>query len=145
MWAKSLSKFDFLKKSTFTGGRNSIQPLRSTEIINYETTTIRDASPMNMHRWGHGIGVLTIRNKDELIIFGGMSAFTGLPMDSIEAYDANTQTWKTIGKKLSKPKQTFGYLTIKEDDLHRLPFSTTKMIGKASETLVDLFTYFSGF
>ena len=103
------------------------------------------ASPMNMHRWGHGIGVLTIRNKDELIIFGGMSAFTGLPMDSIEAYDAKTQTWKRIDKKLSKPKQTFGYLTIKEDDLHRLPFSTTKMIGKASETLVDLFTYFSGF
>ena len=68
------------------------------------------ASPMNVQRFGHGMGIVTINGQDRLAVFGGRNYDC---LDSIELYNIKTEKWELTDIKLKEPKELFGYLTIK--------------------------------
>ena len=76
------------------------------------------ASPMNSKRYGHGMGVLTIKGEDRLAVLGGSSnGIRNNRLDSVETYNAKTEKWEISDIKLSEPKSYFGFLTVKLSDI----------------------------
>ena len=104
-------------KIIVSGGRDSSSnELDSAEIIDFELKSFTNTGKMNFKREFHGIGILTLDGKDQIAIFGGWDE-TGDEFDSVEVYDQETQKWTMTDIKLTQAKGSFGFLTIKRDDL----------------------------
>ena len=88
--------------------------LNSSEIIDTDDGTVTmNSSPMNICRANHGMGVVTINGQDRLAVFGGRYHDKGDELDCIELYNIKTEKWENAEIKLDKPKEMFGFLTIK--------------------------------
>ena len=101
-------------KIMITGGYND-DYLDSTEILDTEGGKVTRASPMNSKRSSHGMGVVTINEKDRLAVFGGDDGRT--LHDSVELYNTETEKWELTDFKLSEPKSRFSFLTVKLGDI----------------------------
>ena len=88
---------------------------RSTEVLDTEDGSVTMASPLNSKRIGHGMGVLTIKGEDRLVVFGGSDRIKRL--DTVEIYNAKTEKWEISDIKFNEPKDSFGYLTVKLRDI----------------------------
>ena len=102
-------------KIMITGGFHRNLALNGTEIIDTEDGNVTMASPMNFERYKHGMGVITFDGEDRLAVFGGFNGTNKL--DSVELYDTQTMEWEIADFKLSKEKQSFGFLTEKLSDI----------------------------
>ena len=112
-------------KIIITGGRgrrvnglvNGNLYLKSSELLDIENESIEMASPLNMKRFHHGIGVITINDEEKLVVVGGeyrLYQDSGMGFHrSVEIYDKETQMWKIANLKLKKPKGGYGYLSVK--------------------------------
>ena len=100
-------------KVIVTGGCNltSIQQ-KSTEIIDTDRRVSIIASPMNVKRFGHGIGIITFNGKETLAVFGGREKSYKW-LDSAELYNTKTGKWEQTDIKLNGAKGHFGFLTVK--------------------------------
>ena len=96
----------------------------STEILDTVDGSITMASPMNLKRCFHAMGVITINGEDKLTVFGGSDGRNVL--DSTEVYNTQTENWETSDIKLNEPKECFGFLTVKLEDV----ISNLKATGK---------------
>ena len=103
-------------KVMITGGEDIDEDiLDSTEILDTEDGSVSMASPMNLIRSGHGMGVVTIHGKEKLAVFGG---FDGrINFDSVEIYNNHTGKWETTDIKLKEAKGYFSFLGVKFADL----------------------------
>ena len=102
-------------KIMITGGNDERTYLSSTEIFDTSTRTITYGPSMNSERGYHGCGIMTILNEDRVVAFGGYTGSQSL--DTMEAYNPNTNTWEYLSLKLTTPKNYFGFLTVKEGDI----------------------------
>ena len=102
-------------KIIVTGGifRGEIE--NSTEIIDTEDGSVILASPMNLKRYNHGIGLFEINGKNRLVVFGGNDT------DTFEFYNAESNTWHNTDMKLSQPKNNFGFLSVKLSEVIQKP------------------------
>ena len=92
--------------------------LDSTEILDTEGEKVTMASPMNLKRLAHGMGVFTINGEDRLAVFGGLESLgRGNDLDSVELYNTQTETWENSDIRLNEPKMACGNLTIKLGDI----------------------------
>ena len=102
-------------KIMITGGQgHHYGYMDSAEILNSEDGSITMASPMNFKRSAHGMGVITINGKDQLAVFGGFNGHIWL--GSVEIYNIRTEKWDLTDIRLNKPKDCFGFLTVKLSD-----------------------------
>ena len=107
----------YSNKIMITGGFNEKDNrLKSTEVLDPETGSVTMASPMNIDRCTHGMGVMTINDEERLAVFGGYSLTLGL-LDCVELYNTQTKSWDTTNIKLSKPMFEFGFLNVKLGDI----------------------------
>ena len=99
-----------------TGGvGNDYLGINSTEIYNTEDGSITMASPMNIKRFGHGIGVITINGEDMLAVIGGFDGIRSL--DSVELYNTETTKWEITNIKLNGGNYNFGFLEVNLSDI----------------------------
>ena len=106
------------KKVMITGGSNPgnhFKCLNSTEILDINTGSVHMASPMNYKRVDHGMGYLTINNKNTLAVFGGNSGRKML--DSVELYNTETKKWVRTSMRLKEPKAIYSFLNIKLSEI----------------------------
>ena len=96
-----------------TGGHD-YSCLDSTEILDTEDGSVTIERPMNFKRVGHGMGVITINGEDQLAVFGGFNGHIWL--GSVEIYNIRTEKWDLTDIRLNKPKDRFGFLTVKLSD-----------------------------
>ena len=89
--------------------------LDSTEVLDTEGGSITMASPMNLKRRGHGMGIITVNGEDKVAVFGGYDG--GKKLDSVESYNIKTEKWDMADIKLSGAKWGFSFLTIKLGDI----------------------------
>ena len=108
--------FLFNGKIVVTGGVNGDQTTNSTEIIdvsNNADVTTRIAGNLNDRRRSHGMGIVSINGKAELIVFGGCRNARNITkyrfIDSVEIWNDKTETWIMSSMKLSEPIALFGY------------------------------------
>ena len=73
------------------------------------------ASPMNSKRSSHGMGIVTIKGKDRLAVFGGYDG--GNYLDSVEFHNTHMEKWEMTDFKLSKAKACFSFLTVNLGDI----------------------------
>ena len=60
---------------------------------------------------------MTIGGEEKVVAFGGEFG-NGVSVDTFEVYHANTNSWELLNiNLLSKGKNHFGYVTIKEGDI----------------------------
>ena len=79
--------------------------LRSTEILDLETRTIRKAGDLTTaRRWFHII-TITTNGIETTFALGGRAYYF---IDSIEEFDLDTLTWKTTSAKLAAKKGYYG-------------------------------------
>ena len=89
-------------KIIITGGSElSGYTLNSTEIIDTDNGTVTIGSPMNARRSGHGIGIISIDNRERLVVFGGIDYFNGM-LDSVELYNEDSKKWEFADIKLNE-------------------------------------------
>ena len=91
----------------------------STEVLDPETMSINIASPMNRRRTEHGMSVVTINDEHRLAVFGGyQDDFRDLTC--FELYNTRTQNWE-VTREISfrKGKQGFGYVSVKNETIHK--------------------------
>ena len=86
--------------------------LNSTEIIDVRDGRISRASPMNLKRHQHGMGIVTINGEDKLVAFGGKRSWQSC-LDCVEVYNTKTRKWEHTDIKLKAPKTSFGFLNVK--------------------------------
>ena len=103
------------KQIMITGGIGNHLGKNSTEIYNTEDGSITKASPMNFERYGHGIGVITIKGEDRLAVFGGSDGKKSL--DSVEVFNTVTKKWETTHIKLNGGYHNFAFLEVKLADI----------------------------
>ena len=112
-------------KIIITGGRGNAESLLdSSEILDTTDGSITMASQMNSKRCNNGLGVITINGEDKLAVFGGSDGTNVL--DSVEVYNTQTENWEITDIKLNEPKECFGFLTVKLEDI----ISNLKATGK---------------
>ena len=112
-WAHSCEFIPNTTKVMISGGFNAWY-LDVTEILDVTTGSISHGPAMNIKRRHHGSGIITVGSEDKLVVFGG---YNGLPLDSIELFNPQTNSWEMMSETLTEPKSGFGYLTIKEGDI----------------------------
>ena len=76
--------------------------------IDIESETVIMANPMNDIRFAHGIGNMTINNRERLVVFGGPQSG-----NSVEVYNPHSQTWQNTNIKLKNSTYAFGFLSTK--------------------------------
>ena len=104
------------KKVIITGGDGDLYHTSEyTEIIDTEDGSVTKPSPMNSKRFGHGIGILTIKDEDRLAVFGGCDGVDRL--NSVETYNSQTKKWERSDIKLNEAKYNFGFLSVKLTDI----------------------------
>ena len=117
-WAHRGELIPYSNKIMITGGFNEKDNrLKSTEILDPETGSVTMASPMNIDRCSHGMGVITINDEERLAVFGGCSFTLNNLLDCVELYNPQTKSWDTTNIKLSKPMFEFGFLSVKLGDI----------------------------
>ena len=85
------------------------EELDSTEILDVENGTVTMASPMNLKRSGHGMGVVNVNGEERLAVFGG---FRDVGY-SVELYNTETQKWELAENlKLNIPRTKFGFVNV---------------------------------
>ena len=89
-------------KIMVTGGHGNTGYLDSAEILDTEDGSVSKASSMNSKRDCHGMGIITINEKDRLAAFGGYDGTNTLR--SVELYNTQTGKWETSDFKLSRAK-----------------------------------------
>ena len=103
-------------KLMITGGWDEYKHVRngdpmrsSTEIIAIEDGRFIHtmSNSMNIARFHHGIGVITIDDDDKLAVFGG-----DLYVDNLEIFNVQTQKWE-ITDRMNHRVSSFGFLTVK--------------------------------
>ena len=87
--------------------------LRSTEIFDPQDDSITMASKMNFERCYGGIGLITINEKEQLVVFGG----DGQGADNFEVYNTDTGTWEISSIKLKNSKENDAYLSVRLGDI----------------------------
>lgn len=98
-------------KVIITGGAtNGGDTLNSTEIIDTDTGTVIIGSPMNSRRSSHGIGIISIDNRERLVVFGGH--FRGM-LDSVEFYNAESHKWEPTNIKLNGGQCMYSFVNTK--------------------------------
>ena len=98
-------------KVIITGGATKGgDTLNSTEIIDTDTGTVMIGSPMNSRRSSHGIGIISIDNRERLVVFGGH--FRGM-LDSVEFYNAESQKWEPTNIKLNEGQCIYSFVNTK--------------------------------
>jgi len=102
-------------KIMVTGGKDS-SVLDSAEIIDFDSKSVTNTEKLNFERYFHGIGILTLDGEDQVAIFGGIKRNDDA-LDNFEVYDQETQKWKMTDMKLTQAKDSFGFLTVKKDDI----------------------------
>ena len=117
-WGRRVHRCIQIPKSSkviITGGEDCANnELDSTEIIDIETGIIKHAAAMNFKRSYHGIGILTLENIERVVVFGGFgNGYT----NSIEAFDPERETWDIIDVSLIQSRSSFGYLTVRKDNI----------------------------
>ena len=100
-------------KVIITGGYDKGY-LKSSEIFNILDGTERRSCDLNVARGFHGMGIVHIKGKSKLIVFGGQNESSYL--DSIEEWDDDSEKWKMSTMKLSAPKFAFGYCQLPHPD-----------------------------
>ena len=85
--------------------------LDSTEILDTEDGSVTMASPMNIKRYGHGIGVVTINSEEKLAVFGGKGGYNGS-----ELYNTQSKKWEMTNAISGVQKANFGFLSVKYAD-----------------------------
>ena len=111
------------KKVMITGGCDeSLNVLNSTEILDTEDGSITRGSPMIHKRFGHGIGVITINNQDQLVVFGGTDNVGfgfGRFVYSIEVYNNSKKRWEFMDRNsVSDFSRDFSsYLSVRLGDI----------------------------
>ena len=90
--------------------RKTKRTLNITEIVDFTTFQTRIVGNLNVARAGFGMTLIIIGSKLEVVAFGGHSEKLG-PLDSVEVWDENTETWKMSKMKLNHKRENFGYLS----------------------------------
>ena len=104
-------------KIMITGGYSD-GSLDSVEILDCEDGSVTMGSPMNYKRIFHGMGIVTVNDKDRVAVFGGLKSLgRGNELDIVEFYNTQTEKWEMTELKLWEPKFGFGFLTIKLGDI----------------------------
>ena len=101
-------------KIMITGGYDNGY-LDSTEVLDTENGSVTMASPMNLKRFAHGMGDVTVDGENRLAVFGGRNGENSV--DSVELYNTQTEKWEMADLKLSKAKFGLGFLSIKLVDI----------------------------
>ena len=86
--------------------------LNTTEILDTENHTIVRGPPMNVSRAQHGIGIITIKGKDGIVVFGGIGNNEDC-LDSVEVYNTEIQKWTLTNLKLKKASDFTGNVCLK--------------------------------
>ena len=99
-----------------TGGyKGGGEYLVSTETLDTEDGSVTMASSMNFEKFGYGIGVVTINDKEILAVFGGST--DGRRTDSVEVYNTQTGEWENTNIRLKGAKSGFDFLSVKLADV----------------------------
>ena len=61
-------------------------------------------SPLNIKRYGHGIGVITINGQEILAVIGGSDGSS--LFDSVELYNIETKEWEISNIRLNGSGRT---------------------------------------
>ena len=95
-------------KIMITGGHDwRYDYLDSTEIIDTEDGSVIMASPMNLKRFDHGMGTITINGEKRLAVFNTF----------IELYNTQTEQWENTDITFYGHGSEFGFLTVKLSDI----------------------------
>ena len=96
-----------------TGGLTTGRTCKNTtEVFNTENLAIVRGPPMNMSRAQHGIGIITIKGYDRIVVFGGIGNNEHC-LDSVEVYNTETQKWALTNLKLKKASAFTGNICLK--------------------------------
>ena len=91
------------KNILITGGRTTGRSyLNPTEILDTENEVIVSGPPMNQSRAEHGIGIINIKGRERIVVFGGIGTNARRCLDSVEVYDTKTQKWTLTNLKMKK-------------------------------------------
>ena len=86
-----------------TGGIFSGKLVEMINTQNGSVTMLK--SEMVFARFGHGIGILRIKNEDKIVVFGGCYAD-----DNVEIFDNETKRWKLAPDiKMSQDRYFFSF------------------------------------
>ena len=95
------------RKVMITGG---LRTMNSTEIFDTTDQSIEIGSMLNLARYDHGIGVLTINSMDRIAVFGGYDWKKTL--NSVEIYNPQTKTWEISDIEIKEARAGFGFLNV---------------------------------
>ena len=96
-----------------TGGLTTGRTYKNTtEIFNTENLNIERGPSMNVSRAQHGIGIITIKGYDRIVVFGGIGNNEHC-LDSVEVYNTEKQKWTLTNLKLKKANAFTGNICLK--------------------------------
>ena len=113
-WGHRCAFIPNTNKVMITGGYNN-GPSDSVEILDTEDGSLTMASPMNLERSWHGMGVVTINGEERLAVFGGNNGESW--HDSVELYNNQTGKWETTNITMKEANSEFGFLSVKLADV----------------------------
>ena len=98
-------------KLMVTGGIMDKMAKSGTDIIDIDDRTVTSGSPLSHERAYHGIGIMTVDNKDRIAVFGGSDENDEM-IDSVEIYDAVKDEWEISNIKLDQIRDSFSFLSL---------------------------------
>ena len=111
-------------KIIITGGQDGHaaagNPCNLTEILDIESKSVTMASPMNVPRAEHGIGLITINEQDKLIVFSGWPKYNASFLESVEMFNEETQKWDMTDIQMDVARSGFGYVNVSLSDIEKL-------------------------
>ena len=119
-WGHQCAFIPGTNKLMISGGWDEYEDMRnrdpmrsSTEIITFEDGGFFHtvSNPMNIGRYLHGIGVITIDDEDKLAVFGG-ELDNWKAINNLEIFNTQTQKWE-ITDRMNHKVNYFGFLTVK--------------------------------
>ena len=82
--------------------------LQDTEIFDWGMNEWKSTANMQTGRFGHAV----VAVGDKVFAVGGDDRRPSNLLDTIEEYDIQSESWKTINKKLKIPRSNFGYTLV---------------------------------
>ena len=106
------------KKILITGDiKSSIyKAYKTTEILDTENETISEGPSLNIARGNHGIGIVTIKGENKLVVFGGYGK-ERTNLNGGELYNTQIGKWETVDIKMREGKYNFGFISFKLGDV----------------------------
>ena len=101
--------FLFNGKLIITAGQNETGVLSSTEILELKSWKPKESGRLHEARWGHGIGVINIKGKQKLLVFGGWSVNRKIRHTSVEAWNDDEECWEKSELCLPQGISHFAY------------------------------------